>query len=83
MFSFSYIQLLIDSFPRANDGKIPVGDILDVSLAAKDQMEKAGLLSAEDLDGIKTFQDDLQVCHNGLNIHIMMLLPGGCGETFP
>ena len=83
MFSFSYIQLLIDSFPRANDGKIPVSDILDVSLAAKDQMEKAGLLSAEDLDGIKTFQDDLQVCHNGLNIHIMVLLTGGCGETFP
>jgi hypothetical protein len=44
-------------------------------------MEKAGLLSAEDLDCIKTFQDDLQVGHGGHYIHIMMLLPGGGGET--
>ena len=46
-------------------------------------MEKAGLLSASDLDGIQTFQDDLQVGHDGHNINIMMLLTGGCGETFP
>ena len=44
-------------------------------------MEKAGLLSAEDQDGIKTFQDDLQVGHNGQYVLMLILLPGGGGET--
>ena len=38
-------------------------DILGVSLAVKLQMEKAGLLATEELDGISCFQDDLKVVH--------------------
>ena len=45
---------------RSSNGRIQMDEIFNVSASAIEKLEIAGVLSKEELDGLKTFQDDLK-----------------------